>query len=209
MKPFGRGRGVLLWLSTHFYLSLLWHRLIAPFIYVSSIPVTTSLSCCQRSLNSTDQQIMSRDWKLEVSPSCWAFPITVHAEINKRGSSFKITTHFRDIQGVKIVSLQLEMIQSSNTGILWFMYSQRVAFSWKMYLCPLSIYTAVITQKHFGESVCIHGYKESIMFLAIIHPSGEVPQSAPPSVSAYKGGEYFAFLWGFPYEECFPDTNSF
>lgn len=50
--------------STHCYLSLPWHMLIAPFIYVSSIPVTTSLSCYQRSSNSTDQQITSRSWKL-------------------------------------------------------------------------------------------------------------------------------------------------
>lgn len=65
------------------------------------------------------------------------------------------------------------------------------------------IYSSHHTKPLLLRCLCILRCKASVTFLAVVQPNGEVV------ISAYKGGENSAFLWGFPSEDCFPGANTF
>ena len=193
----------------HCYLSLLSHRSIAAFIYVISIPVTTSLGLCQCSLNSTDQQILSRGWKPEVSPYCQAFLVTVHTKNEQAWVVIQNNASFqRYIRCVDCITTTGDdtIIKHSSSVVYVFAKS---CFQLEDVTLPLKhIHSSHHTKTFLWR--CLHAQVQNKCHVSSHGPAKWGGYTVcPPSVPAYEGEEYFAFLWDFPSEACFPDTSSF
>lgn len=125
-------------------------------------------------------------------------------KMNKHGSLFKIMTHFKDANAVKIVSTH------------WIWYNLQTQFFCD--LCPhFQLEDVTLPLKHIWNchhtktfvKVSLHAQMPSQCHISS-HGSAKWGgyTGVPYVVSACKGGQNFAFLWSLWSEDCFLGTRA-